>query len=384
MVWKSFPARLVINSAKGFAICVCLIDFVYFDMNTLNPESLSPQRVVSLSKVPVEVEASIAKEFMKPNSIALNEFQLMSWAPLSSIAKALIQDGFDVDFQALSSVAASVSSSDKSEFLEFVIQFLLSKLGSKDVKWYTAVSEIPHETGHTILLFPCCAEALISADIKLRKKEAKAEKKSKDDVSHSSTEQSSKPKSKAPPLHRKLAPIFLKNSGSTNPSTVSESPEPVDPVLPAIIDHASEDPTHPLEVEEADSFHSQQDIYLIPKKSALQVRKSVPPASQESVAAQPALQFLYKDKSLDVASVDSSSQVFLVLSVLCSTFAFSLPMFPYSAVTYYFSCCSTYSLLSYICIYYVSTRKTVFTKTLSGFGWAARKKVFTKTLSRLW
>ena len=213
MVWKSFPARLVVKSAKGFAICVCLIDFVYFDMNTLNPESLSPQRVVSLSKVPVEVEASIAKEFMKPNSIALNEFQLMSWAPLSSIAKALIQDGFDVDFQALSSVAASVSSSDKSEFLEFVIQFLLSKLGSKEVKWYTAVSEIPHETGHTILLFPCCAEALISADIKLRKKEAKAEKKSKDELSHSSTEQSSKPKSKAPPLHRKLAPIFLKNSG---------------------------------------------------------------------------------------------------------------------------------------------------------------------------
>ena len=127
MVWKSFPARLVVESAKGFAICVCLIDFVYFDMNTLNPESLSPQRVVSLSKVPVEVVASIAKEFMKPNSIALNEFQLMSWAPLSSIAKALIQDGFDVDFQALSSVAASVSSSDKSEFLEFVIQFLLSK-----------------------------------------------------------------------------------------------------------------------------------------------------------------------------------------------------------------------------------------------------------------
>ena len=133
MVWKSFPARLVVESAKGFAICVCLIDFVYFDMNTLNPESLSPQRVVSLSKVPVEVEASIAKEFMKPNSIALNEFQLMSWAPLSSIAKALIQDGFDVDFQALSLVAASVSSSDKSEFLEFVIQFLLSKLGSKEV-----------------------------------------------------------------------------------------------------------------------------------------------------------------------------------------------------------------------------------------------------------
>ena len=86
MVWKSFPARLVVESAKGFAICVCLIDFVYFDMNTLNPESLSPQRVVSLSKVPVEVEASIAKEFMKPNSIALNEFQLMSWASLSSIA----------------------------------------------------------------------------------------------------------------------------------------------------------------------------------------------------------------------------------------------------------------------------------------------------------
>ena len=84
MVWKSFPARLVVKSAKGFAICVCLIDF---DINTLNPESLSPQRVVSLSKVPVEVEASIAKEFMKPNSIALNEFQLMFWAPLSSIAK---------------------------------------------------------------------------------------------------------------------------------------------------------------------------------------------------------------------------------------------------------------------------------------------------------
>ena len=107
----------------------------------------------------------------------------------------------------------------------------------------------------------------------------------------------------------------------------------MDPVLPAIIDHTTEDPTHPLEVEEADSFHSQPDIYLIPKKSALQVRKSVPPASQESVAAHPAHQLLYKDKSLDVASVDSSSQIFLVLSVLCTTFAFSLPMFPYSAVT---------------------------------------------------
>ena len=68
----------------------------------------------------------------------------MFTASLSAIAKALIQDGFDVDFQALSSVAASASDSDKSEFLEFVIQFLILKLGSKDVKWYTPVSEIFH------------------------------------------------------------------------------------------------------------------------------------------------------------------------------------------------------------------------------------------------
>ena len=88
-------------------------------MNTLNPESLASQKVVSISKVPVEVDATVAKEFIKPTSIALNDFQLM--ASLSYISKARIQECFDGDFHSLSSVAASVSSLDNAEFFEFVV-----------------------------------------------------------------------------------------------------------------------------------------------------------------------------------------------------------------------------------------------------------------------